>query len=193
MATKPTELPSSPSGEILHLAVRDKVNELVNLFPAGFFVSSSSDITIGTDAANPSFLGPITATHLSGVAIYDSATGAMQNTSGKTLDAVVGTVNFQPDKTGGGTTTVSLMSERSPDGVQPYVQNPNSLRVLEIPNTGESFNTKLSFASNWQNGEVIRFRAYSSDGDITLTQPSDTILGQTVLGVSYAWELMEML
>ena len=158
-----------------------------------FFLSTTiSTVTIGTDPNSPSFLtGMSIDSSSSGISAID-ANGAVRNLSGREIPSMDGTISFQPNKAGGGTTTVHLWSERSADGVA-WTQNAQSLRVLEIPNNGETFKTSISSVTAWANGDYLRFRLYSpSGGTIDFSSPTDTVLGgENIVGASVIWALSE--
>ena len=157
-----------------------------------FGASSESTITIGIDPNNPSFLTNMTLEPTSIGFELDAPTGAIRNVSGRELKVCTGTISFQPDKSGGGTTLIHMWSERSLDGVV-WTQNTRSLRSIEVSNSGETFKTSVSGVSNWQDGEYVRFRIYALlGGAIEFTSPTDTVLGGEVInGISALWELSE--
>lgn len=168
----------------------DPLNPVVN-DKAHFAAITTDTVNIGIDAANPSFFpGMVFSPGTSGFNI-NPADGAVQNNTGRTLVDVIGTVSFQPSKAGGGTTVLHLASQSSSNGVD-WSINPNSLRVVEVSNTGETFKTSLSLAFNWPDQVYIRFVCYAfSGGAISFVSPSDTIGGDPVIGASVAWELSE--
>ena len=169
---------------------------IVNFYPftnkAYFLASSTTTVNVGTDPLNPSFLGSLTLIKANGFSLVDAATGAIRNDTGRVIDLASGSINFTPNKTGGGVTTVDLVSERANDISGPWVGNLESLRPIEIANNGESFQTKLSVGVDWQPGEIIRFRIYAlSGGGINFESLSRGILGQTFISPSIAWMFEE--
>lgn len=157
---------------------------------ASFFASSVTTINIGTDSVNPSFLGPLTLDSATGITLTDAATGTVRNDSGRVI-TMTGSINYNPNVTGGGTTTLNLVSERSLDNGVTWAGNLESRRSMEINNTSESFGTKLSLILNWQPNQLLRFRAWVDTGSITLESTSATALGQTFTSPSVVWELSE--
>lgn len=158
--------------------------------PVTFLTTSNQSIPISTNQSSASFF-PLDTFAGTGAVLADAATGAVQNTSGRTISSLSGTVNFQPDKSGGGTAIFYLVSERSPDGVT-WTPNSNSLRVFEVNSSSETFSTKLSLLLNWVDGEWVRFKAYTAGGgSITLEPPSQTIDGDLYTGPSFVWTLIE--
>lgn len=184
---------SVPGGSISD-ALDFLLGEITTLQERMHFVAGSiEDVTIGTDPNNPSFLTDMfLAAGGFGVTI-DTPTGAVKNVTGRTIAQAVGTISFQPDKAGGGTTLLHLWSERSMDNGVTWIQNSNSLRAIEISNNGETFKTSLSAVLDWENDSLLRFRVYAlSGGAVTFSSPTDTVLGGEVIdGYSIAWELGE--
>lgn len=165
-----------------------------NIPPNGaYFVAvSSSTINVGIDPDSPSFItGLVIGSERGGFTV--DANGAVTNNTGRLISAVTGTISFQPDKDGGGTTQLDLWSEISNDGVT-WTQNSGSLRTMEVSNSGETFKTSVSLAFNWTAGSMIRFRMFSAGGGaISFVAPTATVLGgEVVTGASAIWELKEM-
>ena len=159
---------------------------------ASFVAYSLSTINVGIDPDNPSF---ITGMVLNGVNTdfeIDGPTGAIKNISGRDIGIMTGNFSFQPEKGEGGTTQLNLWSERSLDGVT-WSQNYGSLRSIEISNSGESFKTSASFSEKLEQGEYLRFRAYSkAGGAVDFVPATDTVLsGENIIGYSAFWELSE--
>lgn len=158
-----------------------------------FVAGSIDNITVNTDPNAPSFLTNLALDPGSFGASLDFLDGSVKNVSGRAIPQMVGTISFQPNKGGGGVTLLHLWSERSNDDGTTWTQNSNSLRAIEISNSGETFKTSLSAILNWAPDELIRFRIYAlSGGSITFVSPTDTVLGGEVInGYSVAWELSE--
>ena len=164
-----------------------------NITPNGayFIAISSTEIVVGTDPDSPSFITGLVIPSERGGFTIDS-NGAVTNNTGRTIEAITGTISFQPDKEGGVTTQLDLWSELSLDGVV-WTQNPGSLRTIEISSSGETFKTSISLALNWPDGAMIRFRMFSVGSALSFVPPSATVLGgEVVTGASAIWELKEM-
>ena len=158
-----------------------------NVNKAAFIATSQSAFTISGSNAAPSFLPIDSVFSPNGFELFDAATGAIKNVSGRTLKVVVGTISLNQD---GGSNTINLVSESSIDDGVTWAGNLNSLRKLRV--TEESFQTKLSLAVNWQNNQIIRFRAYETGGgSVDCLPSSETILAQPFTGPSLAWDLQE--
>lgn len=174
------------------ILVNDDATEISVIDRSHFIAISTNTVPIGTDAANPSVFTGMSFTPGSIGFELRGSDGAVKNTSGRTLQDCAGTISFQPNKTGGGTTVMQLSSQISADGVS-WDANPASLRVIEIPNNGETFKTAVSIAINWPNDYYVRFVAYISDGGgVSFESPSETIAGNPVFGASVVWELREL-
>lgn len=153
-----------------------------------FFAASDSTISVPTDEDEPSFLTDMNMIKNSGF-ILDATDGKIQNTSGREISMMRGTISFQPDKGSGGTTTFHMWGERSTDGIN-WTANEGSLRSMEFANSGETFKTSLSLIRDWKVGEYVRFRFYSSNS-IEFVVPSIVSNGVTITGHSVMWELKE--
>lgn len=157
-----------------------------------FIAASLLTIIVGTDANSPSFF--------TGMSLISSSTGftsidtngVIVNESGRVIKSMSGSISFQPSKSGGGTTSLSLWSERSIDGAT-WTQNSESLRTIEISNNGETFKTSISLILDWEDGHYLRFRIYASGGgSVSFVSPTDTVLGgEVITGASAVWELSE--
>lgn len=157
-----------------------------------FFASTLETVTINDSPTAPSFFTDLELNPNSKGFELTPATGAIRNVSGRLLKACVGSISFQPNKGVGGVTLLHLWSERSSDGVT-WTQNENSLRSIEISNSGETFKTSISAVGDLADGEYTRFRCYAlSGGAIDFVSPTDTVLGGEVIrGASIIWELSE--
>lgn len=211
-------LPPSPNGEISHNDVREKINEVVteanvdkvktvsgvlvdNTDPqnpivkkgASFFASNASAtaIVINDNPSNPSSLGPLKLDHADEITLVDAATGTMRNDTARTI-SMTGSISYNPDKGGGGTTTLNLISERSDDNGVTWFGNLNSRRTVEISNDGESFGTKISLITDWLPGQLLRFRAWRTSGLLSFVSTDATALGETYTTPSLVWELSEI-
>lgn len=155
-----------------------------------FLVSSTDTIVISQDDDNPT---PIT-----GLANMDgsfgftlrSSDGAVQNTIGRDIGAIAGSLTFQLDKIGGGTPVLSVWSQRSADGVT-WIDLAGGLRQEEVGGTNESFSTKASFTGSWPSGEWIRF-VCSTTTALTIKASSLTKTSGTITGQSVVWWLKEL-
>ena len=157
-----------------------------------FSLVSVQTVAIGIDPDAPSFLTGFAIDENSIGFELTASTGAVKNVSGRLLKGCSGTISFQPNKGLGGTTVLHLWSERSSDGIT-WASNPNSLRSIEISNSGETFKTSFSGVRDWEEGEYVRFRSYAfSGGTIDFESPTDTVLsGEVISGASVLWELVE--
>ena len=159
---------------------------------ASFFSSNlnTDPIVINDDSVAPSFLGPIEMNSSSGISLVDAATGTMRNDTGRTI-SMTGTINYNPDKGGGGTTTLNLVSERSNDGVT-WFGNLESRRSMEVSNNSESFGTKLSLIIDWLPNQQLRFRAWRVDGTLSFVSSTVAAIGENYVTPSLVWELSEL-
>ena len=157
-----------------------------------FIAGSLSTVVVGIDPNAPSFLTGMSLSDASSGFISVDTNGAIVNNSGREIKSMTGSISFQPNKTGGGTTSLRLWSERSVDGVS-WTQNSESLRTIEIANNGETFKTSISAILNWEDGHYLRFRVYASGGgSVSFISPTDTVLGgEIIVGASVIWELSE--
>ncbi|CAL9955515.1 hypothetical protein VPHK225_0010 [Vibrio phage K225] len=192
-----TELPPSPSGEISHLTVREKINEIIQAIPEvakHFAILSTSNIAIGADADAPTYMSgtSLAASSSNGFTLLDAATGLVKNNTGKTL-TMAGTVSFQTTQGAGGASELFLWSERSSDDGVSFAENALSLRTIDIENNTGDSQTKVSAVSDWLDGESVRFAMYRTGGDVTLDSPSTAVNGgNTAEGVSFIWQLNEV-
>lgn len=157
----------------------------------GFGVLSADSIAISNSSDNPSFITGIILTEGShGFEIYDAVTGAVKNTSSRDTREMSGTLSYQPSVSGGNASELYIFSEKSMDGIS-WEAVDGSLRTMELRNSGEAFETIVSYSPSWLKDEIIRFRFYT-DGNITFSQPTATVLGgQTITGPSVFWQLSE--
>ena len=160
---------------------------------AYFLTTTDEEVTISTDNDSPSFLTDMELENNSGDFELMSTIGSLKNISGRNIKLMTGTISFQPNKSGGGTSVMHLWSERSIDDGVTWIQNSHSLRVLEISNSGETFKTSVSYVNDWADQECVRFRSYIySGGDVNLDAPTDTVSnGAVINGHSVIWELSE--
>jgi hypothetical protein len=155
---------------------------------AHFIAASSDTITISDDIDDPTLIADFTMLDSYGFTLRASD-GAIQNTSGRDLDGVVGNVAIQTVITGG-TKTLNFWSEVSADGIT-FTPIANSLRQLEIANLNESFNSTVSFTPSWSSDSYVRFKFATSADDMSFSAPSITSDGTTISGRSIVWELTE--
>lgn len=160
---------------------------------ASFFASNlnTNDIIINDTPASPSFLGPLKLDHADEISLVDAANGTMRNDTGR-LISMTGSISYNPDKGGGGTTTLNLISERSNDNGATWFGNVNSRRTVEISNNGESFGTKISSIIDWEPGQLLRFRAWRVAGSLSFVSTDVAALGETYTTPSIVWELSEI-
>lgn len=159
---------------------------------AVFLATTTSEVNIGIDPNTPSFLTGMSMSGNSYGFEINQIDGSVKNVTGRIIGMCTGSISFQPNKEGGRVTQINMWSERSLDGIQ-WEQNSDSLRTLEISNSGETFKTTISFVENWGINEYIRFRLYCpSAKGLSFISPSDTVLGgETIVGSSVIWELSE--
>lgn len=160
---------------------------------AYFLATSDTEVAIVDDANSPSFLTGLELEGGNGSFEISNVDGSVKNITGRILKTLTGSVSFQPDKLGGGTTVLYFWSERSLDNIN-WVQNSKSLRVVEVNNNGETFKTAASYVNEWLDGEYVRFRVFAfSGGSTILTTPSASVInGIPVVGHSIIWELKEL-
>lgn len=191
-----TELPPSPSGEISHLTVREKINEIIQTIPEAakhFAITSTDTVAVSADANAPTYVtGAVLAPSSSdGIVLLDAATGLVKNNTGRTL-TMTGTVSFQTSQGAGGASELFFWSERSNNDGVSFTENALSLRTSEVGNNAGNSQTKFSAVVNWLDGESVRFAAYRTGGSVTLDSPSTIVNGgNAVEGVSFAWQLNE--
>lgn len=169
-----------------------KVFNQLNIKKKSIVLISYDTINVSNDLQSPSiFTGLTEAGESSGFILHDDS--SIENVSGKILNKVVGTISFQPFKTGGGVTQLALYSEFSDDGGLTWNDNPWSLRTIEVPRNGESFNTGISAVVNWENGRRYRFKfVENGGGGLVFTTTSLNIEGEERTGASVFWELSEI-
>ena len=132
----------------------------------------------------------MTVDKIKGMSLTNQAEGIIRNDTGRTIELMTGTINFNPI-IASGTASLIIISERSSDGVA-WTGNLESKRQVEISNNTETFATKLSVVTNWLPGELVRFRVYLVTGNLTLEPNSSVALGgQTFFSPSVAWSLVE--
>lgn len=160
---------------------------------ASFFASNANATAIVIDdtPALPSFLGPLKIDHSDEITLVDAANGTMRNDTGRTI-SMTGSINYNPDKGGGGNTLLNLISERSNDNGATWFGNLNSRRPVEISNSSESFGTKVSLIIDWLPGQLLRFRAWRVGGALSFVSTSTTALGESYTTPSLVWELSEI-
>jgi hypothetical protein len=156
-----------------------------------FIVATTDSIPISSDPDASSFFTGLTA--INGIDGFEInvASGSVRNVSGKTLNAMSGTISTQPSKTGGTTTELDLFSERSTDLVN-WTKNANSARSYQITNTGQSFRTTVSFIESWANNEYVRFKFFAGDNTLSFEPTSIIADGDTVNSYSAVWALTEV-
>lgn len=116
--------------------------------------------------------------------------GSVKNVTTLDFTNVTGTISFQPFKAGGGTTKYYLWSEHSDDDGLTWVTNEGSLRTIEIPNNGETFQSGISAQVNWTSMRIVRFKMLEIDSSgLTLQSPSQIINGETIIGASVLWQM----
>lgn len=152
--------------------------------------ANATDISITTSSTTPSFFGPLMDNLSSGISLVDATTGTLRNDTGRTI-SMTGTINFNPDKGGGGTTQLNIVSERATTLGGPWVGNLESKRTVEISNNSESFATKLSLIIDWEPNQLLRFRGWINGGSLDFVVSSVSAIGQTFVSPSIAWELTE--
>ena len=154
---------------------------------AHFIAVSSDTVPISTDSNALTVITGLSILASNNGFVVDAPTGSVINT-GRSITAPVGTVSFQPDRTGGGqANSIYIVSERSPDGLV-WTKNLNSIRKVEVANDGESFKTAVSYTDSWATGEYLRFKFYTvGGGAISFTPSSETLEGTALIGYSFIW------
>lgn len=159
---------------------------------ASFVATSNSTFTVSGSAVTPSFLPFDVVSNPSGIAVENALEGTIRNVTGRTIKSMTGTISFNPDKSGGGSSRVIVISERTTGGGTVWEGNLNSIRNVEISGTTESFGTKVSLVTDWADNELLRFRAYEvGGGSVDFKAEAETILGQAFTGPSLVWDLSE--
>lgn len=165
------------------------INYSTSFAGVGFLATSDDTITVSLDPNAPSFLTGFNFDGSDEFELFDAATGAVKNVSGRTL-TVLGTISYNPNKIGGGVALLQTLSESSFDEGSSYSVNVGSLRPVEINNSGESFKTIVSFLAAWAPNQIVRFRVFEDSNTATNIEPSSTsALGGTVTGHSVIWTL----
>ncbi len=154
---------------------------------------SVDTIVVSSDPDNPTFITGLQTTGAQrGISLIDAITGTFENTSGRTITSMIGTISFHPTETGGGTGILNIVSERSDDGGLTWSFNMFSLRTIEVAASGESFATKVSTISSLLPGTRFRFKLVESGaGGITLSQTSAVMNGETITSSSVTFVLDE--
>ena len=143
-------------------------------FPAFEALSVSPDIEISDDNTDPSYIeGLQLVSQVGGFELVTTGawndTGAIRNNTGFTLD-MLGVFEMYPDNQGAAS-RIEVWSEVSADEGVSSTENALSARIMEVPSSGESTQTKSSRIIGWQQGELLRFAMYDSGGgSITLEQ-----------------------
>lgn len=159
-----------------------------------FSLYTQASIAISTDPDAPTYLSGCVLDKAVGWTLLDATTGVVKNTSGRTISFSGGSITLQLDNGTGGTAILKLWSERSDDDFVTFAENERSLRSIPISNNTEASQTKSSKGIDILPGESIRFAMYnSSGGSLSLTSPTDTVNGGSVIdGESAYWEFFEV-
>lgn len=192
-----TELPASPSGQITHNDVRNKINEAIQRINVGLpefeAYSTLPSGVISDDEFNPSYMPTLQfVSEVGGFEIVTTGpwanTGAILNNTGFDLD-MIGAFDFFADNSGA-TSTLEWWSETSADGI---LITPNALshRRIEVSSSNETTQTKSSRMNGWSHGTMLRFAVYDSGGGtIQLTTTTVQANGTTsVTQPSFFWSL----
>lgn len=170
------------------VSVSDALEDLQKL---SFLVTTMDTIPVSDDPDATSFFTGFALSGSSAGFTLNPTDGSIQNTSGRDIARMSGTISYQPVKMAGGTNILYMWSERSSDGIV-WVEESGSLRSLDITTDGELFKTSVSVPSDWLSGEHFRFSFYEEGtGDINFESPSTTVNGNLVVGASAAWQLKE--
>lgn len=153
-----------------------------------FVAHSLTNVEVSQNITNPSYLAPITMIKARGIGIFNGADGSLINNTGSLL-TMIGTISFNPDKGSGGAVGLEIISERSNDGGLTWFGNLESRRSVEISNSGESFGTKLSIVQDWAPLQLLRFRVWVSQGELTLVSTPTVVLGEEYTSPSIVWHL----
>ncbi len=168
----------------------EKIKSEIDL--ASFVIYTNVTQTINEDETNPSVFTDMLEGHCNKIKLFDTKDGSVINTSNENINYIEGTLNFQPNKSGGGTSRLHLVSERSTDGGNTWIGNYNSLRSIEVSNSGETFKTVISILTDFLPGEICRFRIFNdAGGNMVLESPIDTILGEEYTGPAVLWTMQQ--
>lgn len=159
---------------------------------ASFLGGSVTTMTLGMDKENPNYVIGLNVGYSYGLELIDELTGTVKNTTGRTLN-LAGTFSYNPDKGVGEVATFTILSELSIDDGTTWSVNRYSKRTIEVSNSGESFQTKVSSAVNLIPGALIRFRMYKTTGDVAFRISTDSIMGgQEIISPSVEWVIYEV-
>ena len=156
-----------------------------------FIVATKDTIPVPNDPnASGFFTGYASINSISGFEV-DAVSGSVRNVSGRTIGQMGGTISFSPSKSGGTTSELDIFSERSSDKIT-WTKNINSARSYQITNTGQSFRTTVSFITNWQNNEYVRFKFFSDSSTLSFASSAIVADGDSIDSYSSVWDLIEV-
>ena len=179
-------IPSSVGPDLIASVIQAVFDETRHSFAV--VRTSVTPIVVSTDPDNASVLDSLVMVSPSTGFTLDDTLHAIENTTGEEILRTDGGFNLQVLKAGGGVSVVSVYSEIYDGAV--WADNPNSLRVVEVPTNGEGVIPFPSFTGSWPAGYKVRFRIYASGtGTITIQTPTSAGKTDPVLGVSAYWSL----
>ena len=153
---------------------------------AYIILESVTEQVMSTDQANPTVLDSWVVLDSKGISLQGDS---IRNDTGRVINSMSGTIGIHPLVSGGGgERLLSLTSERSPDGVTYTLNNQN--RPIYTRNNSETYNTKESYLTGFQDGEYVRFIAFA-DGAMSIAPSSATFRNQSITGPAALWVLVE--
>lgn len=148
-----------------------------------------TDVIIDNNTTTPATLNGAVVRKSRDIEVSDAATATIRNMSGGAISLLTGLISFNPDSLAGGVTVLHIISERSMDGIT-WTGNLDSKRTIEVSNSTESFQTKVSLLSDFQPLEYCRFRLVTDAGTLTLVRTEKTIMGQVFYTHAWQWDIL---
>lgn len=155
---------------------------------AHIVLQSTTTQALSTDQALPTVLDNWVVVKSNGVSLQGDS---IRNDTGRAIPFMSGTIGLHPevDGGGGGNKLINLTSEKSPDGVAPYVIS-NQNRPIFTKNNAESYNTKESYLVDFAIGEHVRFIA-CADSAMSIAPSNVLFRGNATTGPAALWILVE--
>ena len=165
--------------------------EILDALPKAYFTGSTdTTIDISEDSSDPTYLSGYNFVLNCCLGFeWDDTYGAIKNISGRSLICATGIIGYQMEQSGG-TDTLYFMSETSDDDGATWTVNDESLRNVEVSNSGESLKTNESEVLNLADNSMVRFRFWTSN-DVEFVAQTATVDGTTYSGKSLLWRLTE--
>lgn len=153
-----------------------------------FIVLESTTVqTLSTNESIPTVLDNWVVVKSNGVSLQGDS---IRNDTGRVINFMSGTIGLHPEVDGGGgSKLINLTSEKSPDGIAPYVIS-NQNRPIFTRNNSESYNTKESYLIDFAIGEHVRFIAYA-DSAMDIAPSNALFRGLAITGPAALWILVE--